>query len=114
MKRAYALPGLCLSLVLCLVLSGCSNSAEDQKADCARIASALSETADPNAEQVLAALRKVRPTLKDDDLAEHVDTVIASGGKDVASGGEHPMSDEETLRFAEAAEKIRDACDLSG
>lgn len=107
MKRAYVVPGLGVSLGLCLALSACSNSAEDKKADCAKISSALSATPDPSAEQVLATLRKVRPSLKDDDLADQVDTVIASGGKD-------KMSDEETLRFAEAAEKIRDACDLSG
>ncbi|MEU8800509.1 hypothetical protein [Spirillospora sp. NPDC048819] len=107
MKRAYVVPGLGVSLGLCLALSACSNGAEDKKADCAKISSALSATPDPSAEQVLATLRKVRPSLKDDDLADQVDTVIASGGKD-------KMSDEETLRFAEAAEKIRDACDLSG
>ncbi|MFG2087646.1 MULTISPECIES: hypothetical protein [unclassified Spirillospora] len=101
MKRTYVLLGLCL------VLSACSNGEGNRKADCAKISSALSETPDPSADQVLAALREVRPKLKDDDLADQVDTVIASGGKD-------RMSDEETLRFAEAAEKIRDACDLSG
>lgn len=109
---------------LCLVLSGCSNGEEDRRADCAKISSALSATADPSAEQVLDALRRVRPALKDDDLADQVDTVIASGAKDIASGGKdvgsdggsdggEKMSPEETLRFAEAAERIRETCAAS-
>ncbi|TDC94608.1 hypothetical protein [Actinomadura sp. 7K507] len=108
MKRAYAL----MAVTLVLVLPGCSNGAEDRKADCAKISSALSRTADPSAEQVLAALREVRPDLKDDELTEQVDTVIDSGGKDFDSGGGNEMSGEEQLRFAEAAEKIREACKL--
>ncbi|TMQ94394.1 hypothetical protein ETD83_24035 [Actinomadura soli] len=97
------------SMVLCLVLAGgpflagCSDGAEDRKADCAKISSALAKTPDPTADQVLDALRAIRPGLKDDDLAEQVDTVLASGGKDT-------MSDEETFRFARATEEIRSTC----
>lgn len=101
-SRVYA-----LALCLCLALSACSDGAEDRKADCARISAALSKTPDPSAEQVLDALREVRPDLKDDDLADQVDTVITAAGKDT-------MSDEETFRFAEATERIRGTCDLSG
>ncbi|MFI0370223.1 hypothetical protein ACH35V_20325 [Actinomadura sp. 1N219] len=103
MKRVHASTALCLALAGGLVLTACSDGAADRKADCAKISSALAKTRDPSAEQVLDALRKVRPDLKDDDLAEQVDTVIASGGKD-------RMSDEETFRFAKATEEIRDTC----
>ncbi|MGH3243369.1 MAG: hypothetical protein ACRDNL_23520 [Spirillospora sp.] len=94
---------LCLALTGGLVLAGCSDGAEDRKADCAKITSAFAKTPDATAEQVLDALRKVRPALKDDELAGKVDTVIASGGK------EH-MSDKETFEFAQATEEIRDTC----
>lgn len=114
MKRAYAGIGIAVSVGLCLTLPGCSDGEQDRRADCAKISSALSATADPSAEQVLDALRRVRPGLEDDDLAEHVDDVIAYGAKDLASDGRGKMSDEEALRFAEAAERIRDACGLSG
>ncbi|GAA0599128.1 hypothetical protein [Actinomadura livida] len=114
MERAHAGIGIAVSLGLCLVLPGCSDGEEERKADCAKISSALSATADPSAEQVLEALREVRPGLEDDEIAEHVDTVIASGAKDLASDGKAEMSDDEALRFAEAAERIRDACGLSG
>ncbi|TDB93448.1 hypothetical protein [Actinomadura sp. 7K534] len=114
MERAHAGIGIAVSLGLCLVLPGCSDGEEERRADCAKISSALSATADPSAEQVLEALRKVRPGLEDDEIAEHVDTVIASGAKDLASDGKAEMSDDEALRFAEAAERIRDACGLSG
>ncbi|TDB82018.1 hypothetical protein E1264_31925 [Actinomadura sp. KC216] len=103
MKRAYASTILCLALGGGPVLAGCSDGAAERKADCAKISSALATTRDPTAEQVLDALRKVRPELKNDDLAEQVDTVIASGGKD-------RMSDEETFRFARATEEIRSTC----
>ncbi|MFI0405217.1 hypothetical protein [Actinomadura sp. 3N508] len=103
MKRAYASVVLCLALGGGPVLVGCSDGAAERKADCAKISAALARTPDPSAEQVLDALRKVRPDLQDDDLAEQVDTVIASGGKD-------RMSDEETFRFAQATEEIRSTC----
>ncbi|WUI00467.1 hypothetical protein OHR68_01165 [Spirillospora sp. NBC_00431] len=103
MKRTYASPVLALAACCLALVAGCSDGAEDRKADCAKISSALAKTRDPTAEQVLDALREVRPALKDDDLAGRVDTVIKSGGKDT-------MSDEETFRFAQATEEIRETC----
>lgn len=116
-KRAHAVPrlaalGACLVLSGC-VLSGCSDAEEDRRADCTKITAALARTADPSARDVLAALREVRPDLKDDELADQVDTVIASGSKDLSSGGGDGVSDEEALRFAEAAERIRETCGAS-
>ncbi|MFI0485489.1 hypothetical protein [Actinomadura sp. 9N215] len=105
-KRVHAsttvrlLAGCLLALA---AAAACSDGAEDRKADCAKISSALAKTSDPTADQVLDALRAIRPGLKDDDLAEQVDTVLDSGGKDT-------MSDEETFRFAKATEEIRDTC----
>ena len=103
-KRVHASTTGCLLAVCLLALTAaCSDGAENRKADCAKISSALSKTSDPTADQVLDALRAIRPGLKDDDLAEQVDTVLDSGGKDA-------MSDEETFRFAKATEEIRDTC----
>ena len=107
-----AVLGVCLALSGC-VASACSNGEEDRKADCAKITSALSRTSDPSAREVLDALREVRPDLKDDELADQVDTVIAAGSKDLSGDGDK-ISDEEALRFAEAAEKIRATCGAGG